>query len=136
MKTKSISGFIVGLISIILAAIISVYSYVVLGIIFSVAKVPNFYYVTLYANLISVAIGLIALFFYFKKAKIGGIIMLIAFIMNIALFVFAATLGTSVADMIWFLILGCTPSIMMFISATLAIVSKSQNNKTSETNNE
>ncbi len=124
MKTKSILGFVLGLIGLLLSIAVSIYSYFVLAIIFAVAKTSFIYYIALYANLISNIIIIIGLCFYFTKARIGGIIMIVAFVLNIFVFVMCLTINQIFLSVLPLVIIAIIPSILLLISSVLGLKTK------------
>lgn len=128
MKTKSKSGFIVGLLGLIAGIPIGFYAYIVFALIFGLSKASDLYGFSIYMLPLAGAIVVIALLFFFKKAKVGGILMLIASIIYLIPFILLIILkGFAFTENIFILIIGIFPAIMFVISAILGLKAKSLN---------
>lgn len=121
---KSIPGFILGLLGSIGGAIVSFYAWVILNLVFGfIGEALMFFRTALLLNIISNLVAFIASFFYFKKAKMGGILMFIATILNAYLFVILFT-TENVSKSLSLIIVTLLPSCLMLISALLGLFSK------------
>lgn len=121
MKTKSVSGFVLGVIGLIFSITVSFYAYYVLALIFALSKTSLIYYIALYSNVISNLIVLIGLCFYFTKARIGGIIMLIAFVLNISVFILSLTINGIFLSILHLVLIATIPSMLILISSILGL---------------
>ena len=127
MKRKSIPGFIVGLIGLFIGIPIGYYAFWIISLIMALSGMDILVYST-YLIPIAGVLTLIALCFYFNKAKIGGLIMLISSILYIVPFVLALTVkGINIGELILQLILGLLPAVLTIISTVLAFKSKNNN---------
>ena len=128
MKRKSVGGFITGLLGVIGAGIVGWYVYLIIAITLDFANAANGevsgagLIVTLaLLYLVSILLGVIAICFYFKNAKAGGIIMTIATLCNAALPVYSLS-----TDFNFGLVIVFIPTVLLFISAILGLCSKKQ----------
>ncbi len=128
MKRKSILGFVTGLIGAIGSAILAFYIYVVFAIVFGFADAAkssdlnneNITKILLIIYCLSVILAIIAICFYFSKARVGGFLMLMATIANATFLVYIIK-NTSIAFSLIFLFL---PTILLFISTLAGLFSK------------
>lgn len=138
MKRRSIGGFVTGLIGLLLGVPIGFYSYLVLVLILALSgqeiltySVFSFYFAGIFA--------FIAIFFYFTKAKAGGILMMIATILYIVPFACGVYTvlsdGGSLVGLMFPLMIGNLPTILLFVSAILGLCAKAKTKISSETNN-
>ena len=127
---QSKKGFILGLLGLVLSIIVSIIAFYVLILIFAILKSngtnTTLGTIFLYLNSFSNIGILIALCFYKKKAKTGGIIMLFSFVFNIAIFIIAPIILQTISDIILVLIISILPSILILISAILGLRSNSK----------
>ena len=114
---KNKLGFILGIIGLLSSAIVSLYSFLTLSLIFAIAKSPAIYYIALYANLFSNLIIIIGLCLYFTQSKISGILFLIAFILNIIVYILALTLGVEIQ--ITLILIAIIPSILIIVASII-----------------
>lgn len=141
MKRKSVSGFIIGLIGSIISVGMCYIVYVLSALILALNSLQGnsmiLYKILLYAYILSPILAIIAICFYFSKARTGGIIMLIASLLNFGLPVFIA-ISTVSQEMFLQPLLLFIPAILMLISAMFGIFSKKQsivtNNSSPEVN--
>ena len=126
MKRKSVAGFVTGLIGTIGAGFMAYYVYIIFAIAIGLSESSNgktagttILKLLGIAYFASVILGIIAVCFYFKKARLGGIIMLFATIANAALPVYSA-----IGEMSFYLVIIFIPAILMGISALCGIFSK------------
>lgn len=127
MKTKSKTGFTIGLISILVGIPLGYISYIMLAIIIGFSKLNALTY-SVYLLFVSLVLALIAICFYFSKARLGAIIMFVAFGLYLTPFVIgiigATISNVSILEMLLQLIIGLLPPIAMLISAILGIKAK------------
>ena len=126
MKTKSKSGFIVGLLGLLSGLPIGYYAYVIFTLVFGLSKAGSIYMLSIYMLPLAGIIALIALFFFFKKAKLSGILMLLATIVYLIPFILLITMkGFAFTENIFILVIGIFPAILFVISAILGLKAKS-----------
>ena len=127
---RSIGGFVTGVVGILIALPIAFYSYIVLALILGLSGFEELAY-SVYSFLISGVFAIIAVCFYFSKARIGGILMLIATILYIIPFICGIyvifSIGGVITDLLFALIIGNIPTILLLISAILGLRSKTIN---------
>jgi len=125
MKRKSVGGFVTGLIGTIGSLFLSYYIYVILSLVVGLAEEITTELMILqilcYLYFASVILGIVAVCFYFKKARLGGFLMLGATICNAAFPVYTVLMG---GEMEIFAILMFLPIILLMISMFLGIFSK------------
>lgn len=127
MKRKSISGFVTGLLGIISGLPIGFYAYIVLALILGLSKYSILAY-SVYLFIVAGIVAIVGICFYFTKARIGGILMLIATILYVIPFccgVYAQlTSNGDISELFLALTIGNIPTILMLISAILGLLSK------------
>ena len=126
MKRKSVSGFITGLLGIIIGLPIGFYAYIVLSLIIGLSNAGIIVY-SVYLFYIAGVIAILGICFYFKNAKIGGILMLVASILYLTPFlcgIFTTLINNNLGELIFALIIGNIPTALLFISAILGLKSK------------
>lgn len=127
MKRRSIGGFVTGLVGILLGIPIGFYAYIVLALLLGLGGFESLAY-SVYLFFVAGIIAIIAVCFYFTKAKIGGILMLIATLLYIIPFtcgVYASlSMDESVVGLIFALIIGNIPTLLLLISAILGLCAK------------
>lgn len=122
------SAFIIGLVGIILASIVGFYGFYSLALIFAIAKANQFYMLCIYLIPISILVGIISIILTRKKPKIAGIIMFIAFVLNILPYVLVFTISsTSFWDVLKLFLIPSVPSLLFLVSAILSITTKTAN---------
>jgi len=132
MKRRSISGFILGLLGAISTAIVSFALFLVLTLVFGLSDslggdVSGGLGITLFtaAYFISSILAIIASCFYFKKARVGGIIMIFAFLLNVSLVGYSLYLNAkSAIEIVDLLII--IPTLFIFLSMILGLTSKAR----------
>lgn len=141
VNRKSVSGFVTGIIGIILGVIISFLSFfviqtfvmMIMGVIEAASESEELmsgFGTTLNLltsiNFIANVVAIIAVCFMLKKSRIGGIIMLIASLMyaSVSIFLMAQSLQP---QLILPMILMLSPAILMLVSAVLALNGKKTN---------
>lgn len=122
MKKKKITGFVLGLVGSIASGVIAYFTTFVLVIAMAVAKQHGEMFAVLSAlNFGGVALGIIASIFYFKKPKVGGALMLIAFLLDLGVYIYIFVISNSFAPQ---LILPMLPTFVVFASAILGLTCK------------
>ena len=140
MKRRSIGGFVTGLIGIVLAVPIFILAWYIitfvvgLSLSFSGKEVlaEIIMLVTMFTFPISVILAIVGVCFYFKKARVGGLLMLIATLLALVPFIlaFIGISGTenntfeTLIPLILYSSVGNIPTLLMFISAILGLCSK------------
>ena len=129
MKRRSISGFVTGLVGIVSGLPIGFYSFIFLALILGFGgyeSLSNSVYLFLAAGILAI----IAVCFYFTKARVGGILMLIAFLLYITPYIFGIyallSSGTPLVEILFLLLVGNIPTLLLFISAMLGLFSKAR----------
>ena len=126
MKRKSVPGFVLGIIGILSSFVVGYILYAVMTIVFAFSSAfgaENLLLTILfYAHMVAPILAIIGVCFYFNKARVGGILMLVATILNVALPIYFILNNSDLSIQTFgFLI----PAIFMFISAICGIFSKS-----------
>ena len=129
MKRRSIGGFVTGLIGILSGIPIGFYAYIILALILGLSGHGMLAY-SVYAFYIAGIIAIVGICFYFTKARLGGMLMLIATILYIVpfgcgLYALLSSSG-SIIELMFALIIGNIPTILLLISAILGLCSKAK----------
>lgn len=127
MKRKSVSGFVTGLLGIIAGLPIGYYAYIVLALVLGLSNHNTLAY-SVYLFLVAGIVAITGICFYFTKAKLGGIFMLIATVLYVIPFccgLYALLLsGGNMGELLHALTIGNIPTILMLISSILGLCSK------------
>ncbi|MCQ2564739.1 MAG: hypothetical protein MJ152_02640 [Clostridia bacterium] len=122
MKKKKVAGFVLGLVGSIASGVLAYFTTFVLVIAMAVTKQHGEMFAVLSAlNFGGVAVGIIASIFYFKKPRVGGILMLIAFLLDLCVYIYIFAISDSFALQ---LILPMLPSVVVLVSAILGLTCK------------
>ena len=133
MKRKSIPGFVMGLISGIVMGFISFYLIIVFGIVDSVAAANaqvTHYSLLGYSNMVGAIMAILGAALCFKRARVGGIIMLIGSAFMLAVPVYGFASDSPVAPFIGLVII---PIVILVIAAICALTAKARNPKLAHT---
>ena len=129
MKRKSIGGFVTGLVGIVAGLPIGFYSYLIIGLILAFSENPILAY-SVYLFFAAAVLAIVGVCFYFTKARVGGILMLIATLLYLAPFICClyATLaiGGSILELMFAILIGNIPTLLLFISAMLGLLSRAR----------
>ncbi len=129
MKSRSVSGFIFGLLSVILGVPIGYLSFAVLTLTFALTN--NIVFVSsVYLIAFALISALIGICFYFHRARFGCVFMFLAFILYViphALFLYVAYSSVEIPEpnsVIVQTLLFLVPALLMFVSGIFGARSK------------
>ena len=127
MKTKSVSGFVTGLLGIVAGVPIGFYAYIVLALVLGLSNHNTLAY-SVYLFLVAGIVATTGLCFYFTKAMLGGVFMLIATVLYVipfccGLYALISNNG-NISELPLALIIGNIPTILLIISTVLGLKSK------------
>ena len=127
MKRRSVGGFVTGLIGLLIGLPVGFYAYFVLALILSLSN-HSFLAYSVYSFFAAAIFAIIAVCFYFSKARVGGILMLIATILYLVpfacgLYVILINDGISI-ELMFVLAIGNIPTLLIFISALLGLTAR------------
>ena len=129
MKRKSIGGFITGLIGIVIGVPIGFYAYIVLALILGLGGFETLAY-SIYLFYFAGIVAVTGICFYLTKARIGGILMLIATLLYLTPFICGLyaiiSAGSSILELTFALIIGNLPTVLLIISSILGLCAKSK----------
>ena len=133
MRRRSIPGFVMGLISGIVMAIISWYATVILSIPdgFNAAQGHITYYTWLgYAGMLGAILAIIGAAFCFKRARLGGTFMLVGIAFAMVLPIYAFITGPEFSSLMGLVIM---PIVLLMIAAICALTAKVREPKLAHT---
>ena len=133
MKRKSVGGFVTGLIGVIAGVPICIYLFYVILLVSAFASIGStspvitgFLPVAIWFLPLAEIFAIVAVCFYFKKARVGGILMLIATILYALPIVLFITIVDGGFSAIFLLVLGFAPVLLFLIAAILGLCAKAK----------
>ncbi len=120
MKSRSIVGFVLGIISVLIGIPVGYLSFIILSLTFALTT-NNIYAYSVYFIIAALILAIVGICFYLNKARTGSIFMFIAFILNVIPHAlncyFVCTLSTPSIQYLIFETIGCLiPAVLMLIS--------------------
>ena len=129
MKRRSISGFVTGLVGILIGIPTGFYAYIILALLLGLGGFDVLAY-SIYLFYIAGIVAIVGICFYFVKARVGGILMLISALLYFVPFacgLYATiSLGEDATSMIFALMIGNIPTVLLLISAILGLCAKAK----------
>jgi len=133
MKRRSIGGFVTGLIGVITGVPIGIYLFYVILIVAAFASIGSnstlmtgFLPVSIWFLPLAEIFAIVGVCFYFNKARVGGVLMLIAAILYALPIILFITILEDGFHATFLLVLGFAPAILFLIAAILGLCARSK----------
>ena len=129
MKRRSISGFVTGLVGILIGIPTGFYAYIILALLLGLGGFDVLAY-SIYLFYVAGIVAIVGICFYFVKARIGAILMLLAAILYLVPFICGLyaviSSNESLIELMVALVIGNIPTILLLVSAILGFCAKAK----------